>query len=109
MRQNNSKKDIIRLASMDLDCLNKIERDQLQMVPLQTLLTNILSSVDELNITGVKTSEVQDLIDKENAKNFEHFKILTSTWGSIVLTVLIIVICICCSCCCCKCCRQRGF
>ena len=108
--QNNSKDDILPLASADLDCcLTEVERDQLQKIPLQKPLTNILSSVDELNIAGVKISEVQELINKEQAKKYEHLKILTSTWGSIVLIFLIIVICICCSCCYCKCCRQCGF
>ena len=108
--QNNSKEAILPLASVDLECcLNEVERQQLQQIPLQKPLTNILSSVDELNIAGVKISEVQDLINKEQANKYEHFKILTSTWGSIVLTFVFIVICICCSCCCCKCCRQCGF
>ena len=108
--QNNSKEDILPLASVDLDCcLTEVEREQLQQIPLQKPLTNILSSVDKLNIAGVKISEVQDLINKEQAKKYEHFKILTSTWGSTVLTFVIVVICICCSCCCCKCCRHCGF
>jgi len=108
--QNNSKEDILPLASVDLDCcLTEVEREQLQKIPLQKPLTNILSSMDGLNMAGVKISEVQDLINKEQAKKFEHFKIWTSTWGSIVLTFVILVITVCCSCCCCKCCRQCGF
>jgi hypothetical protein len=63
---NNSKDDILPLASVDLDCcLTEVEREQLQESPLQKPLTNILSSVDELNLASVKISEVQDLIDKE--------------------------------------------
>jgi hypothetical protein len=108
--QNNSKEDILPMAAVDLDCcLSEVEREQLQKIPLQKPLTNILSSVDELNLAGVKISEVQDLTDKEQSKKFEHLKILTSTWGSIVLTIVLFVTCICCSCCFCKCCRQCGF
>ena len=36
-------------------------------------------SVDELKIAGVKISEIQELINKEQAKETEHFRILTST------------------------------
>jgi len=78
--QNNSKEDILPLASVDLyRCYTEVEQDQLQKIPLQKSLTNILSSMDELNMAGVKISEVQDLINKERAKKYEHFKILTST------------------------------
>ena len=92
--QNNSKEDILPLASVNLDCcLTEVQRDQLQNIPLQKPLTYVLSSVDELNIAGVKISEVQELIKKEQAKKFEHFKILTHIWGGIVLTFLIFVIC----------------
>ena len=67
--QNNSKEDILPLASVDLDCcLTEVERDQLQKIPLQKPLTNILSSVDELNIAGVKISEVQELIRNRSRK-----------------------------------------
>jgi hypothetical protein len=108
--QNNSKYDILRPASVDLDCcLTEIEREQIQRIHLQKPLTNILSSMDELNLASVKVSEVQYLIDKEEAKRFEHFKVLTSKWGSVVATILILIIGICCSCCCCKCCRHCGF
>jgi hypothetical protein len=72
-------------------------------------LANILSSVDELNIAGVKISEVEDLIDKEKARKLESLKMVTSTWDSVVLTIVMYVMLICCSCCCCKCCRQCGF
>ena len=34
---------------------------------------------------------------------------LTTTWGTIVLTIVIFVTYICCSCCCCKCCIQCAF
>jgi hypothetical protein len=70
--QNNSKDDILPLAFVDLDCcLTKLEKEQLQKIPLQKPLTNILSSVDELNLASVKVSEVQDLIDKEQSRKFE--------------------------------------
>jgi hypothetical protein len=39
--------------------------------------------VDELNLAGVKITELQDLIDKEQNKKYEHFKVLPSTWGSV--------------------------
>jgi hypothetical protein len=108
--QNNSNEDILPMASVDLDCcLTEVEQEQLKQIPLQKPLTNILSSVDELNIAGVKISEVQELIEKEKAKKVEYFKLLTSTWGSILLTIVTFIVCICCSCCCCKCCRQCGF
>jgi hypothetical protein len=108
--QTNSKEDVLPLASVDLDCcLTEVEQDQLQKIPLQEPSTSILSSLDELKMAGVKINEVQELIDKEQSRKFEHLKALTSTWGSIVLTFIILIVSICCSCCCCKCCRQCGF
>ena len=50
-----------------------------------------MSSVDELNLASVKISEIQELIDKEQAKKFEQFKILTTTWGSVILTFFLLL------------------
>jgi hypothetical protein len=101
---------IIILASVDLDCcLNEMEREQLHEIPLQKPLSNIMSSVDNLNLASMKISEVQDLIDKEQNKRFEHLKALTSTWGSVALTIVLMMSIVCCSCCCCRWCRQCGF
>ena len=106
--QNNSKEDILPLVTVDLDCcLTEVERDELQKIPLQKPLNNIISSVDELKIAGVKISEIQELINKEQAKKAEHFRILTSTYGSILL-ILFINYCMyyMLFLCCCKFCRQ---
>ena len=86
-----------------------LEREQLHEIPLQKSLTNILSSVEDLKIARVKIDEIQELINAEKAKQYEHFKMLTSTWGTVIITIVIFVTCICCSCCCCKCCRQCAF
>jgi len=103
---NNSKDDVLPMASVDLDCcLTQAEREQLHEIPLQKPLTNILSCVEDLKIASVKIDEIQELINAEKAKQYEHFKMLTTTWG----TIVIFVMCICCSCCCCKCCRQCAF
>jgi len=101
---------VLPIASVDTDCcLTQAEREQLHEIPLQKRLTNILSSVEDLKIANVKIDEIQELISAEKAKRYEHFKILTTTWGTIVITIVIFVTCICCSCSCCKCCRQCAF
>ena len=46
---------------------------------------------------------------QKELKKYEHFTILTTTWGTIVITIVIFITCICCSCSCCKCCRQCIF
>jgi len=70
---------------VDLDCcLTEYERGQLHKIPLQKPLTNILSSVDELNLACVKINETYELIDKEQKKKFERFKMLTTAWGSVI-------------------------
>ena len=61
-----------------------------------------------LPLSSIKVSEIQELLDKEQAKKFEHFKVLTTTWGSVILTITVFIVSICCSCCC-KCCRQCAF
>jgi len=104
--RNNSQDDVLPLASVDIDCcLTQVEREQLHEIPLQKPLTNILSSVEDLKIASVKIDEIQELIHAEKAKRYEHFKILTTTWGTIVITTAIFISCICC----CKCCRQCAF
>jgi hypothetical protein len=78
-------------------------------MPLQKPLTNILFSVEDLNLASAKVNEIQELIEREKAKRFEHFKVLSATCGTVVLTIVSFILCICCSCCCCKYCRQCAF
>jgi hypothetical protein len=107
---NNSREDVLPLAPIDIDCcLTSFEKEQLHEIPLQKPLTNILSSVEDLNLASVKINEIQDLIDREQTKRFELFKVLSTTWGTVVLTIVLFSVSICCSCCCCKCCRQCAF
>jgi hypothetical protein len=73
--RNNSQEDVLPLASVDLDCcLSEYEKEQLHELPLQKPLTNILSSVKDLSLASIKISEVQGLIEKEQAKKSEHFR-----------------------------------
>ena len=110
LTHNNSKDDVLPMISLDLDCcLTEHEQEQLYEIPLQKPLANILSSVEDLNVASVKIKEIQDLINQEQTRKFEHLTILSSTWGSVVLTIVIAIILLCCSCCCCKCCRQCAF
>ena len=101
---------MLPMAPMDIDCcLTLEEKEQIHDVPLQKPLTNILSAVEDLNLSSVKIEEIQDLIADEKAKRFERFKVLSTTWGTVVLTIVIFITCICCTCCCCKFCRQFAF
>jgi hypothetical protein len=110
LTHNRSQEDILPLAAVDIDCcLTTDEKEQLHEIPLQKPLTNILSSVEDLKIASVKIDEIQGLINEEKVKRYEHFQILTTTWGTIVITIVIFILCICFSCCCCKCCRQCAF
>ena len=110
LTHNNSQEDVLPFASVDIVCcLTTEEKEQLHEIPLQKPLTNILSSIEDLNIAGVKIDEVQKLIDAEKAKRYEHFRILTTTWGTVVISIIILLTCMCCACCCCKCCRQCVF
>jgi hypothetical protein len=107
LTRNNSQEDVLLLALVDVDCcLTEYEREQLHELPLQKPLTTILSSVEYLNLASVKISEFQEMNDKET-KKFEHFKILTTTWGTIVLTIMVFIGSICS--CFCRCCRKYTF
>jgi hypothetical protein len=87
---------VLPIASVDKDCyLTQAEREQLHEMPLQKPLTNILSSVEDLQIESVKIDKIQELINAEKAKQYEHFKLLTTTWGTVVITIVIIVTCMC--------------
>jgi hypothetical protein len=107
LTHNNSQEDVLPLAQVDIDCcLTNYEKEQLHEIPLQKPLTNILSSVEDLNLASVKINDIQKLINKEQTKRFEHFKVLSTTLG---ITIVILIICTCCSCCFCKFCRQCAF
>ena len=108
--RNNSQKDVLPVAPVEIDCcLTKYEKEQLREIPLQKPLTNILSSVEDLNLASVKIDELQGMIDKEQRKQFEHFKVFATAWGSVVSTIVTLIVIICCSCCFCKCCRKCAF
>jgi len=58
--QHNSQEGVLPLAPVDIDCcLTEYEREQLHEMPLQKSLTNILSSVEVLNLGSVKINEIQ--------------------------------------------------
>jgi len=60
LTHNNSQEDVLLLAPVDTDfCLTSYEREQLHDIPLQKPLTNILSSVENLNLASVKINEIQ--------------------------------------------------
>jgi len=98
------------VAPVKIDCcLTKYEKEQLREIPLQKPLTNILFSVEDLKLASVKIDELQGMIDKEQRKQFEHFKVFATAWRSVVLTIVTLIVIICCSCCFCKCCRKCAF
>ena len=68
-----------------------------------------MSSGEDLKIANVKVDKIQELINAEEANQYEHFKMLPGTWGTVVITIVKFVTCICCFCCCCKSCRQCAF
>jgi hypothetical protein len=107
---NNSQEDVLPLAPVDIDCcLTTEEKERLHEVPLPVPLTNILSSEEDLNVATMKIDEIPELINAEKSKEYEHFKIITTTWGTVVISIVMFVTYICCDCCCCKCCRRCAF
>jgi hypothetical protein len=101
---NNSQDDVLPLAPVDLDCcLSLQEKEQLSEISLNKPLTNILSSVEDLKIASAKIYEIQEMIQEEEKKKFEHFSLSLTTWGSVMITIVTFIVCLCCSCCC-KCC-----
>jgi len=90
--RNNSQDDVLPIASVDIDsCLTLAKGDQLREIPLQKTLTNILSSVEDLKFASVEIDEIQELINAEKAKQHEHLKMLTSTWGTVAITIVIFI------------------
>ena len=85
--QNSTQEDVLPLASVNLDCcLSENEKEQLREIPLQEPLTHILSSIEDLSIASVKINEIQNLIKQEQQQRSAHFKLLSTTWSSVVLT-----------------------
>lgn len=71
---------MLPLAPFDIDCcLMSYEKEELHETPLQEPLTNILSSVEDLNPASVKINDIQEFIDREQDKKFEHFEVLSTT------------------------------
>jgi hypothetical protein len=70
---------MLPVAPVEIDCcLTKYEKEQLREIPLQKPLTTILSSVEDLNLPSVKTDELLRMIDKEQRKQFEDFKVFAN-------------------------------
>jgi hypothetical protein len=107
LTRNISQEDVLPLAPVDTR-VSEYEREQFHELPLQKPLSNILPSVEDLNLASLKISKIQEMIDKEQAKKFVHFKILTTTWGSIMLTIIVFIVRIFCYCCFCRC-RKCAF
>jgi hypothetical protein len=90
-------------------CFENLDNVKLEELPLHIPLVNIMSSIDDLRLAGIKTEEMQQIIKDQEKKHDEHAYMIATTWGSAFGTIIIIVMCICCSCCCCKCCRNCFF
>jgi hypothetical protein len=106
---HNNSQDVLPLTPIEPDCcLSLQEKEQLSEISLNKPLTNILSSVEDLNTASVKIDEIQDIIREEEKKKFEQLSLSLSTCASVMFSIVFFTTRVCCSCCCCKC-RQFGF
>jgi hypothetical protein len=65
LASNNSQEDVLPLAPVDTDCcLTTEEKERLHEVPLLVSLTNVLSSVDYLNVASMQIDEIQELTQR---------------------------------------------
>jgi hypothetical protein len=102
--------DYVPSAPITFDCcFENLEDVKLEELPFHISLVNIMSSIDDLRLAGIKTEEMQQIIKDQEKKHNEHMYMIATSWGSAFGIICMIAICICCSCCCCKCCRNCFF
>jgi hypothetical protein len=71
---NNSQDDVLPIAPIELDCCLIIqEKEQLSEIPISKPLSNILSSVEDLNIASVKIDEIQDMIHEQEKRGLNTY------------------------------------
>jgi hypothetical protein len=105
----NRTSDYVPPAPIIIDCcFENLENVRLKELPLHIPLVNIMFSIDDPRIAGIKNEEMQQITKDQKKKHNEHAYMIDTSWGSAFGTICIIILCICCSCCC-KCCRNCFF
>jgi hypothetical protein len=110
---NRTKDDILPLVDVNIDCcLTLPEQEKIKDIPLNLPLSNIMSSINELNTASLRIDEVNKLIEEqrlqEEKRTFSWTRIGTS-WYTYVLSLLLIICIWFCTCCCSSCCRRCTF
>jgi hypothetical protein len=104
----NMTSDFVPSVPVNFDCcFENIDDVEFQDLPLHVPLVNIMSSIDDLRVAGMKVVEVEQLIKKQKLKSDQNFYNIATSWGTAFGMSSLLIICICCSRCC-KCCRT-GF
>jgi hypothetical protein len=110
---NLTKDDILPLIEVDIDCcLTLPEQEKIKDVHLNLPLSNIMSSINDLNTASLRIDEVNKLIEEqrlqEDKRTFSWKRISTS-WYAYPLSLVLLICIWCCGCCYCACCRKCTF
>lgn len=107
---NLTKDDIIPFVNVNIDCcLTLPEQEIIKDVPLNLPLSNIMSSVNDLNLASFKIDEVNKFIEDQKLREEQRtssWKRIGTVWYTYVLSLILIVCIWFCGCCCCSCCRK---
>jgi hypothetical protein len=102
--------DYIPSEPVDFNCcFHDVEKVNLEDLPLQLPLVNIMSSMNDLRVASIKADEIEQTIKDQELKHNQNLYLMATSWGTTLGTICMIIIRICCSCCCCKCCRNYFF
>jgi hypothetical protein len=110
---NLTKDDILPFVDVNIDCcLTLPEQEIIKDIPLNLPLSNIMSSINELNIASFRIDEVNKLIDEQKTREEERaysWRRIGTLWYTYVLSLILFICIWCCGCCCCSCCRKCTF
>lgn len=110
---NITKDDILPFLEIDTDCcLTLPQQEMSKNIPLNIPLSNIMSSINELNMASLKVEEVKKYIDEQQTRENERsysWRLVSTSWYTYIITFIILIIIWICSCCCCTCCRKCSF
>jgi hypothetical protein len=106
----NISNDFLPTIPMNFDCcLTFEETKDFSQLPLSILLSNIMSSVDDLRVASHKVDEVEKIIKEQDEKNYSHYYKHITSWSGVIMIIISVIVSCCCCFCCCKSCRNLWF
>jgi hypothetical protein len=99
----NISNDFLPTIPMNFDCCVIFGKTkEFSQVPLPIPLSNVLSSADDLRMASHKVSEVERMIQEQEARDYSQYYKHIATWSGVMSVIIFFIVSCCCCCCCCK-------